>query len=264
MNYINREKLEHDLRDYSFGKNLYCFQSISSTNEYAKKLLESGKHRPAVIVAEKQTRGKGRMGRSWSSRSGKGVFMSVIFTFFEPKKNPFIINYISALAVQMTLKNELNLNSEIKWPNDILLKGRKVCGILSENVRENHEINHIISGIGLNVNQRPSDFPAEYRKKAISLKMAANREYDITEVIIQILKKLNNLYLQEKNNGTIPLFKKWLRECSTIGKEVEIRIKDEIIKGVAENINYDGVLSLRTPDHSLKKIIVGDLQYLVK
>ncbi|RKY85164.1 biotin--[acetyl-CoA-carboxylase] ligase [candidate division KSB1 bacterium] len=263
MELININRVKKELKDYSFGQQIYYLKSVSSTNDFGKKLLELGKYKPAVIISEKQTRGKGRMGRSWSSRFGKGIWMSVIFPFIEQKKNPFVINYISSLAVQITLKKELGLQPEIKWPNDILLLDKKVCGILSETVKLDNNINHIVSGIGLNVNQRASDFPSDFRKNAISLKIATGKELDRTELIISIIRNINNFYLQERNLGCEYLFSQWLKECSTIGKEVELSVKNGKIKGKAISIDIDGTLNIKTYDHQIIKVITGDLNYII-
>jgi len=264
MKLININRIEAELKDYSFGQKIYYFKSIDSTNEFGKKLLETGKHQPAVIIAEKQTKGKGRMGRKWSSPSGKGIWMSILFTFVEPKKNPFVINYISSLAVQLFLKNELNIESAIKWPNDILIDNKKVCGILLETVTLDKNLSHIVAGIGLNVNQKQSDFSKTTRKRALSLKMALKEELDRTDLIISILRNINNLFLQEKSLGTNHLFTLWMNHCSTIGQEVEFDLKDEKLKGIAQSISIDGALSIKTPDNKIKKIITGDVNYLIE
>jgi len=260
---LNVEKIKQELKDYSIGQNIEYFKTINSTNEYGKNRLESGNHQSAVIFAEKQTRGKGRMGRKWSSPYGKGLWMSVLFTFLKSGKNHFILNCISSLAVHLTLKNDLNLEPEIKWPNDILLNKKKVCGILLETVRMNEKVNHIVAGIGLNVNQKPHDFSKSTRKKAISLRMVTKKELDRTELAISIIRNINNLYLREKSIGTEHLFSLWINECSTVGQEVEIDMKNEKMKGVASSINPDGSLIIKTDNSQEKKVISGDLNYII-
>lgn len=222
------------------GNKIYHFDILDSTNIKAKEMANS-EAEGTVIIAEQQTMGKGRVGRSWTSAKGKGIYMSIIL---KPKINPIKIpriTLIGAAAVNIALK-EMDIQSLIKWPNDIVINGKKVCGILTE-MNPHINDNHVIIGIGINANLNPEDIPDKLKEKATSLKIVAGRDIDRKRLIDFILKNFEALYyefINEDNlNNTIEICKS---NSAIIGKEIKVISGDIIRHGKAIDINKEGEL----------------------
>ncbi|HCO18584.1 MAG TPA: biotin--[acetyl-CoA-carboxylase] ligase, partial [Tissierellales bacterium] len=190
---INYDEIKGELTASVIGKKLIYFQSIGSTNDKAKELAAKAEE-GTVIVAEEQTSGKGRLGRSWSSPGRKGIYASIIL---KPDMEPFNaakLTLLGAASVALALE-DCGIESQIKWPNDIIIGGKKVAGILTEMSCELGIVNYIILGIGINVNQSVEELPPELVDKATSLRIAEGKAIKRKYLLAQVLNRLDELYV---------------------------------------------------------------------
>jgi BirA family biotin operon repressor/biotin-[acetyl-CoA-carboxylase] ligase len=241
------------------GRDIRVFQQTTSTNDIVEKLARDGVKEGVVVFAESQTGGRGRMGRSWVSPPGKGLWLSVLL---RPSLRPHEATRLmvaSAVAIHRAIESSTGLRPEIKWPNDLLLAGKKVGGILTELSAELDRVRYIILGIGINVNFGVNDFPAELRKVATSLKLQAGRPLSRAEIAVAILRELDQAY-EAVVGGKFPeLATEWEGRCSTLGRQVTIRVGDREITGRAEALGEEGALLLRTEHGHLERITGGDV-----
>jgi BirA family biotin operon repressor/biotin-[acetyl-CoA-carboxylase] ligase len=169
------------------------------------------------------------------------------------------ITIASATALARAIRNHTALNCDIKWPNDILVSGRKICGILTEMTAELDRIRHVLLGVGVDVNLDSTDFPPELRKVASSLKIESGRHFRRPELATEILRALDHDYARLTSGQFAPIAEEWEEQCKTIGEQVEIRMGDRVLRGRAEALDEDGVLLLRTSHGHLERIIGGDV-----
>jgi BirA family biotin operon repressor/biotin-[acetyl-CoA-carboxylase] ligase len=250
-------EVKKGLKTKFMGKDIHYFKEVDSTNNVAKYLAENGAEQGTVVVAEIQNRGKGRRGKTWISPPG-GVWMSIILRPDIPPSKAPQLTLVTGVAVAETLKNELNLDVGIKWPNDILIGSKKVCGILTEVNASINKVNYIIVGIGIDMNVDVPLFPPDLQKGATSLKNELDTEINGAMLVQKFLLNLEKLYSQF-NSGKFPdILNEWRFLSKTIGSKVEVRTRGKTIRGDAVGINKDGILILELDDGSLRKIISGE------
>lgn len=238
---LTYEEIKDFLNTNTIGRDIEYFKTIDSTNTYAKKVAKDSAE-GKIIVSEEQTEGKGRLGRYWKSENKNGLYFSIIL---KPKLSPENISrltLIGAAAVYLGLK-EMNIETKIKWPNDILINNKKICGILTEMSGEIGRIDYIIMGIGINVNNDVDNFDNELKIKGSSLKIELNREIDRKRLFGNIINNFEELYYQfiEEDNFSKTL--EIARENSIlIGEEARIvnNKNEEFVKVI--DINEDGEL----------------------
>lgn len=254
---INYDEIKGELTASVIGKKLIYFQSIGSTNDRAKELAAKAEE-GTVIVAEEQTSGKGRLGRSWSSPGRKGIYASIIL---KPDMEPFNaakLTLLGAASVALALE-DCGIESQIKWPNDIIIGGKKVAGILTEMSCELGIVNYIILGIGINVNQSVEELPPELVDKATSLRIAEGKAIKRKYLLAQVLNRLDELYVQLKETGDIEQALDICRERSAvIGKDIIVVQGRKQRPGHAVSINHDGELMVRF-DEGLEQVISGEV-----
>ena len=239
------------------GRDIQVFEQTTSTNDVVEKLARDGVREGVVVFAESQTKGRGRLGRAWMSPARKGLWFSVLL---RPKLHPqetTQMTVISATALRRALKTVAGLSAEIKWPNDVLLGGKKTAGILTEMSAELDRVRHAILGIGVDVNQ--DAFPAELRAVATSLKIAAGREISRAELAVEILRELDHDYARICAGKFAEVADEWEAACVTIGKNVTVHMGDRNFRGRAESLDEDGALLIRTEHGHLERIIGGDV-----
>lgn len=254
---INYDEVKGELTASLIGKKLIHFQSVGSTNDKAKELAVKAEE-GTVIVAEEQTSGKGRLGRSWSSPGRKGIYASIIL---KPDMEPFNaakLTLLGAAAVALALE-DCGIESQIKWPNDIIINGKKAAGILTEMSCELGIVNYIILGIGINVNQSVEELPPELVDRATSLMIAAGKAIQRKHLLAQVLNRLDELYVQFKETGDIDQALDICRERSAvIGKDIIVVQGRKQRPGHAVSINHDGELMVRF-DEGLEQVISGEV-----
>ena len=254
-------EVKKDLKTNFIGHDIHYFKEVDSTNDVARYLAEEGAEEGTVVVAEVQNRGKGRRGKTWISPPG-GVWMSIILRpDILPSRAP-LITLVTGVAVAETLKEELNLDVGIKWPNDILIGSKKVCGILTEVNASINKINYLVVGIGIDMNVEIPMFPPDLQKDATSLKNELNTEINGAMLVQKFLLKFEDLYNQFEEGKFPEILDKWRGLSKTIGSKVEVRTRGKTVRGEAVGINKDGILILELEDGSLRKMISGECLHI--
>jgi len=256
---LTAKEIKEFLNTKYIGNKIFHYDSINSTNNKAKELALLGEKEGSVIIAEDQSFGRGRMGRNWVSTKYKGIWMSIIIRPIIVPERMAILTQIAAAAVGKTLEN-LGLKPSIKWPNDIYINSKKVCGILTEMSGEFNQIDDVVIGIGINVNQDAEDFNEELKKAATSLKIEMNRVISRKEVTANLLFNFENLYnefvLQDNAKTSIC----FCRENSLLlGKEIQLIKRGELLQVKALDINEDGNLLVEYSDGKIDKLLSGEV-----
>ena len=241
------------------GRDIRVFQETASTNDVVEKLARDGAEEGAVVFAESQTRGRGRLGRKWISPAGRGLWFSVLLRPNLRPQEATRLTVASATALRRAIELQTGLKPEIKWPNDILVRGKKVAGILTELSAELDYVKYIVLGIGVDVNLNPSEFPPELRKVATSLKAELGKPVSRPDLAVAILRELDRDYARIGAGQFTALADEWQEHGTTIGQDVVIRIGDRETRGRAESLGEDGELLLRTDHGHLERIIGGDV-----
>ena len=212
-----------------------------------------------MVFAESQTKGRGRLGRKWISPAYKGLWFSILL---RPELRPpetTQLTVASATALCRAIRAETGLNPEIKWPNDIWVNEKKVAGVLTELSAEPDRVNHVILGIGVDVNLGAAEFPVDLRKQATSLKIEAGRAFSRADLAAAILRELDNDYLRVCAGQFTRVADEWEARCQTIGRDVTIQIGNRRVQGRAESLGESGELLLRTEHGHLERISGGDV-----
>jgi BirA family transcriptional regulator, biotin operon repressor / biotin---[acetyl-CoA-carboxylase] ligase len=241
------------------GRDIRVFQETTSTNDVVEKLARDGVKEGVVVFAESQTGGRGRLGRKWTSPSGKGLWFSVLL---RPKVNPqdtTQLTVASATALRRAIANQTRVQPKIKWPNDLLVEGRKLAGILTEMNAELDQVKYVILGIGVNVNLTAADFPPELRKTATSLKLETGKSVSRSDLAAAILRELDEDYARIAAGRFSAIAEEWEAHGTTIGQQVAIRLGQREIRGRAEALGEDGALLVRTEHGRLERILSGDV-----
>jgi BirA family biotin operon repressor/biotin-[acetyl-CoA-carboxylase] ligase len=241
------------------GRDIRVFEETTSTNDVIEKLARDGVKEGVVVFAESQTRGRGRLGRKWTSPAKRGLWFSVLLRPDLRPQETTRLNVASATALRRAIESQTGLKPEIKWPNDILIQGKKVAGILTELSGELDHVKYVVLGIGVDVNLSQGDFPAELRKLATSLKAELGKPVSRPELAVVILRELDLDYARITSGQFAAVADEWEEHGTTIGQEVTIRTGDRRIRGRAESLGEDGELLLRTEHGHLERIIGGDV-----
>ena len=254
---INKEELNiivHKLD--GFFKHVEYFKEIDSTNQYAKKIAE---RENILIIAESQSEGKGRLGRSWESKSNQGIYMTLKLHPELMPSEAINITQIMALAVIRAMKNIYDINFEIKWPNDIVYKGKKVAGILTEMITEIDRIELLVIGMGINVFQE--SFDGELEEKALSLvQILKNKDISRLQIIEQILKEFIKLYPEFLEYRNLSFVKEEINLVSSIiGKDIMTVEKGRKFYYKAIIIDDEGQLIVEDSNGERKKILYGEV-----
>jgi BirA family biotin operon repressor/biotin-[acetyl-CoA-carboxylase] ligase len=241
------------------GRDIQVFEQTTSTNDVIEKLARDGVKEGVVVFAESQTKGRGRLGRKWISPAHKGLWFSILLRPDLRPQETTQLTVASAIALRRAIVSETNLQTEIKWPNDILIGGKKVAGILTELNAELDKVRYVILGIGVDVNLDAGEFPAELKKIATSLKIEIGEIISRAELATAILRELDLDYARICAKKFSEIAEEWEENCATIGKNVTVQIGDRKIHGRAESLDDDGALLLRTEHGRLERITGGDV-----
>lgn len=241
------------------GRDIRVFQETNSTNDVVEKLARDGVKEGVVVFAEAQTRGRGRLGRKWLSPAGKGLWFSLLLRPDLRPPEATRLTVASATAVRRAIESQTGLSPEIKWPNDILVDGRKVAGILTELSAELDQVKYVILGIGVDVNLNAGDFPADLRRTATSLKAELSKSVSRAGLAVAILRELDTDYARVTGGRFPEVADEWEKYCATIGQQVVIHMGGRQVRGCAESLSEDGALLVRGDHGHLEQIIGGDV-----
>jgi BirA family transcriptional regulator, biotin operon repressor / biotin---[acetyl-CoA-carboxylase] ligase len=253
-------EIKRHLATETLGQEIIYKETIESTNSLAFKLALDGAPEGTCVIAETQKAGKGRLNRQWFSPSGRNLYMSIILRpQVHPSKVP-PITFLSSLAVYDTIENLTGQKPTLKWPNDVLMNGKKLCGTLLELSTEAELVRFVVVGIGLNVNMKKSEIEEDLRQKATSLFVETKKSYERAFVCGMLLTNLEAHYRVFITGGEGRILELWQARAGLNGKHVEIVQMGERYSGVVEGIDRDGGMLLRA-DGVLKKIIAGDVTF---
>ena len=257
---LQAAKIDQYLTTKRFGRNIHYYVSCPTTQSIAHQLAQAGEPDGSIVICEEQTAGKGRLARAWTSTQGKGIWMSVIIRPEIPPTKAPQLTLVAAVAVTRAIEDIAQVRPEIKWPNDLLINGKKCTGILTELQADIDRVHSIILGIGVNVNQLPSDFPEEIQSIATSIQMVTGKPVDRAELVARILHHLENytdLYVQ---HGFEPLKILWESYSCTLGKRIKATMIHQQIEGVALGITNEGILQVKTDDGEIHGIYSADIE----
>lgn len=253
------EGIKNCLTTRFIGADIYLFDAIDSTNSHAHKLAKEGAKEGTVVLSESQSKGKGRLGRSWFSPSGVNIYLSVILRPQMPSSKITLLTFAAAIAVAKAIRDIAGLDADIKWPNDILIKGKKVAGILSEMDAKSDAVRFVVIGIGINVNLDIKDIPSELIDKATSIKIETNITIDRMNLICRVLENLEEWYNIFERNRVNDIIDEWKRLAITIGRDVKVQSGNSFIEGRAVDIDENGALLIKDSDGIIQRALSGDV-----
>lgn len=249
------------------GRKYHYLVEADSTNDIAVALAIEGTSDGTCIVAESQRQGRGRLGRVWLSTPGKGIYMSLVLRPDIPPKDVSQLTLLAAMVLATTLRNLYGFDAKVKWPNDVVINGKKVAGILSESQIEPQRVRFIIIGIGVNVHHRKEDFlgPFRYLPTSVALEIES-RVRDAApkrqELFCEFLKNFEYAYNSYLTQGW-ESWQKTLNELSMVlGKYITVDTGKEMVAGIASKLSPDGGLIVRTPEGQIRTILVGDVVHI--
>jgi BirA family biotin operon repressor/biotin-[acetyl-CoA-carboxylase] ligase len=254
---LNRVEIKNNIPGALIGTNIVCFDEVDSTNEVCKKMASEGLEEGSVIVAECQNGGKGRLGRKWVSQKGDGVWMSILL---KPDVNPAGISSITlaaGLAVCFTLRNDFGIQSDIKWPNDILLNNKKICGILTEMSGQIAKVDYVVVGIGINVNIE--SFPDGIKNTATSLCIETGKKFKRSEIAKNVLKNFDSVYKRFQKDGFKCIKQEYEDMCINIGKRVRVIKHDGSFEATALEVNNNGELVIMKDNGEITTVFSGEV-----
>lgn len=255
---FSAEELRGSIRGV-LGRKIVFLDETGSTNDVAMELASRGEPEGTAVIADRQTHGRGRLGRRWVSPPGENIYMSVILRPGLHPRDATLLTLLSSVACCLALRETTGLEASIKWPNDIHVKGRKLGGMLVETRTEPDVIAHAVVGIGINVNMRASDFPASIKQIATSVLKETGARHRRTPIAAAILNHMSDELESLEKEGRKPLLRKWRGLSSTIGRKVKVSEAGEEFTGTAMGIDDEGRLILRLPTRRLRKVSSGDL-----
>ncbi|NHM28723.1 biotin--[acetyl-CoA-carboxylase] ligase [Desulfofundulus sp. TPOSR] len=252
-------EITRGLQTAFLGRNVYHYDQVESTNRTARELAARGVPDGTLVVAEEQTGGRGRMGRGWFSPHSRGIWCSVIL---HPAVNPMDappLTMLAAVAVARALRRAAGVEAGIKWPNDLLVGEKKICGILTELSAEMERINYLIIGMGINVNIDRHEFPPELREIATSVQIETGRRVSRVHLLQNLLAELEYWYRIWEKEGFAPVLACWKELNVTLHRPVRVFTQRETWEGWAEDVDADGSLVLRLPGGEYKRVVSGEV-----
>jgi len=257
---LNKVLLDAHLSTHSMGRVVELHSSIDSTNARAKELAQGGAVHGTLVIAEEQTSGRGRLGRSWVSPAGMGIWMSLILRPSFLPRNASRVTVITALAVTDAIDKITGLTADIKWPNDIIINSRKVCGILTEIQADPDTIEYLVVGIGLNVNTPRDAFPEELTQSASSLFMESGVKVERNILLAGILDSFERIYNKyEETESFTAIMDDYKAQCITLNKRVKVFGRTEEFEGTAVDLTDNCELIVQLDDGTLKNVLSGDV-----
>jgi BirA family biotin operon repressor/biotin-[acetyl-CoA-carboxylase] ligase len=251
-------EIARGLKTQMLGCEIHGFRSVSSTNSVAHRHAIKNAPDGTIIVTGRQTAGRGRLGRSWMSPPKLGIYLSVILRpTVAPAQAPGL-SLVAALSVAEAIRHYPGLSAMIKWPNDVLVNGKKVAGVLTELSAELDRINFVVIGIGINVNHEPKDFPSELADRATSLQIEQGRPVNRVRLVQEVLLQLEKRYLQFLKSGLKDQLKAIKDYSSILARQISIRHDNKTLVGTAIDIDVDGALVVSVGRRTLK-LLSGEI-----
>jgi BirA family biotin operon repressor/biotin-[acetyl-CoA-carboxylase] ligase len=252
-------EIQADLKTELVGRSMRCYESTDSTNQRAQEIAERDGEDGTVFIAEEQTSGKGRLGRQWTSPPGVNLYASLLLRpVISPLDAPKL-TFVAALAVVEAVASLTGLQATVKWPNDVLLNGRKLAGVLSEMRAESDRVHYVILGVGVNLNMSREQFPSDLRYPATSLRIETGQPVSRSGFVRQFLERFEEHYFRFLQEGFDVIRPDWDRLCDLVGRRVRVDMETESLSGEAIGLDEDGSLLVRSDDGRMQNIYAGDV-----
>lgn len=236
---------------------LHRFDEVGSTNDVAKELAQQGAADGTAIVADSQTAGRGRLQRRWASPKGKGIYLSVILRPAIPVTHAPQLTMLAAVAVARAIQRVTGLEARTKWPNDVVISEKKVCGVLTEVSAQGINLNFAVVGVGINVLMTPDDLPVEVREEATSLAMELRQSIDREQVLQGVLRALAEYYHRYRTEPFRSILDEYKSLDIALGNTVTVIDNQTETTGIAEDVDAFGTLTLRLPDGRWQQVLTG-------
>lgn len=256
---FNERELRKGLKTTTFGRKIYTFQTIDSTNNCAKAVANVGGPEGIVVIAEEQTAGKGRLGRRWLANPNENLTFSLLL---RPAVHAEVIHQLPlfvGIALAEAIEKTTGIRAECKWPNDILLNRKKVAGILVEGSLKENFVEYVVVGIGINVNQ--TVFPTDLAGKATSLRLECKREIDRVALFRDILTALEVMYQRGRQHGFGFVVPRWMERTSMLNKPIAVSQHGTVITGIVKGLSSEGGLILQSNGRE-QTLFAGDVTIL--
>jgi len=242
------------------GRRLFYFDSLDSTNSHALNLAARGEPEGTVVVADRQLAGRGRRGRTWVSPPGANLYLSVILRPALSNGAAGALAFMGALAVAGTVEEFSGLRPALKWPNDVLLGGKKMAGILMEARGSSDAMGPLAAGIGVNLNMASADIPPEIREVATSVRAVCGEMVDRAAFAAGLLDRMDSLYLELCGSGPAATVEAFRRRCETLGKRISVTMGGQRrVEGLAEDLDGEGRLMVRLDTGGLRVLSSGEV-----
>ncbi|WP_036745642.1 bifunctional biotin--[acetyl-CoA-carboxylase] synthetase/biotin operon repressor [Paenibacillus sp. UNC451MF] len=259
---LNIQEILQRLETSTLGKSIHYYDEVDSTQTVARELITQGAEEGTLVIAELQTAGRGRLGRRWHSPKGKGLWMSLVLKPRIPVQFTPQLTLLIAVALCRALRQITSLSIGIKWPNDLLIEGKKISGILLESSAEDENLQYVVAGIGISVNLAQDDYPDdELRSKATSLSIEAGKKLDRTDILCQFLRELELVYTLYHEQGFGPIKLLWEALSVSLHRSITCQTPRGVSEGYAVGIDDSGALTVRLPDGSMTQWYSGDIQF---
>jgi BirA family biotin operon repressor/biotin-[acetyl-CoA-carboxylase] ligase len=261
---LNVDKLQEGLQTKLLGRKVFFSHEVGSTNNWAKELALLGAEEGTVAIAESQTAGRGRLDRVWVSPKG-GLYFSVIFTPELTPTQATKLVFVAGLAVVEALHELYGLRVETKWPNDLLVNGRKICGILAEMSTTGDSVNFVVVGVGINANfDGKSVLPKELWEDTTSLESELGKKVQLDTLFRAVVERLECIYESFLKKGFVPVLRKWKKHAGFLGCKVKVMSDAEEWVGLTLDVEDDGALTIKLEDGSVKRVLAGDVSLRLK
>ncbi len=253
-------EIERGLNCQLIARSVVSFAETDSTNLQARRIAEEGAIEGTVVVADHQNAGRGRLGRRWESPSGVNLYCSIVLRPQIPVQQAPQLTFLSAVAVVETLREVCHLPAEVKWPNDILVNGAKISGLLNEMNAETEQIHFVILGVGVNLNMTASQFPADLNYPATSARLESGKSVDRLLFLRTLLQCLDLYYSEFLREGFVPIRRRWESLCKMINTQVEVDQGSRSCCGTVVGLDLDGALRLQLGNGNVERILAGDVR----
>lgn len=239
-----------------FVKKIYAFDNLASTNSTARSLALKRSEEGTVVIAQTQRKGRGRFDRVWQSPKG-GVYLSLLLRPKAPAEKTLLLTYVAALAVTNTIRS-FNLPARIKWPNDVLVQGKKIAGILLESATKNTQVSYVIVGIGVNLNTNLVLLSTDVRNNATSLCIEHGSPIDYDEFLTNFFLQFDRFYQVFVAGKFDQIIDAWKQQSDTLGKRIKVQTTNDIVHGTAVDVDQSGFLLLKTQEGRIIRVTSGD------
>ncbi|MFQ6115047.1 MAG: biotin--[acetyl-CoA-carboxylase] ligase [bacterium] len=259
---LNADEIQKQLKNKLIAKKIYAFGQLASTNDFAKRLAQTGEDEGCLVISDEQTKGRGRWGRRWESPPGKGLWFSLILRPKVSMEKAGVVSLLAGLSVAQAVEKITRLTPILKWPNDVLINSKKFCGVLIESEGESDKLSFLVLGIGINVNQSVLDFSDALQTHATSLRIESKVPINRIDLLVEVLQYLEKNYLGFKSGNFSNILNEWKKRSPHLNKKVMVKQNKLELEGLFEDLDEDGRLLLRLANGEITKISEGETTFV--